>query len=99
MAPLIWRKSSHSGSNGGDCVEVALPWRKSSYSTSNNGDCVEVAFAWYKSSHSGSNNGNCVEVAASDQYTAVRDSKAPHSGMLTVPPAAWHAFTRVLRNH
>jgi Domain of unknown function (DUF397) len=24
LANVIWRKSSHSGSNGGDCVEVAL---------------------------------------------------------------------------
>lgn len=36
-----WRKSSFSGSNGGNCVEVA--WRKSSFSGSNGGDCVEVA--------------------------------------------------------
>ncbi|GAA4541249.1 DUF397 domain-containing protein [Amycolatopsis samaneae] len=99
MAPLNWHKSSHSTSNGGHCVEVALPWRKSSYSGSNNGNCVEVALPWHKSSHSGSNGGACVEVAASDQYTAVRDSKAPHTGMLTVRPAAWHAFTRTLRNH
>jgi hypothetical protein len=36
-----WRKSSFSGSNGGDCVEVA--WSKSSFSGSNAGNCVEVA--------------------------------------------------------
>ncbi|MFF3005735.1 DUF397 domain-containing protein [Kitasatospora sp. NPDC057940] len=36
---VTWRKSSYSGSNGGDCVEVALAWRKSSYS----GSCIEVA--------------------------------------------------------
>ncbi len=40
-----WRKSSYSGSNGGNCVEVAELWRKSSYSASNGGDCVEVAAA------------------------------------------------------
>jgi Domain of unknown function (DUF397) len=37
-----WRKSSYSGDNGGNCVEVAL-WRKSSHSGDNGGDCVEVA--------------------------------------------------------
>jgi hypothetical protein len=37
---LRWRKSSYSGSNGGNCVEVG--WRKSSYSGSNGGGCVEV---------------------------------------------------------
>ncbi|MFE6053214.1 DUF397 domain-containing protein [Kitasatospora sp. NPDC056446] len=40
---LAWRKSSYSGGNGGDCVEVALVWRKSSYSGNNVGDCIEVA--------------------------------------------------------
>ncbi|MGI8332013.1 DUF397 domain-containing protein [Actinomadura scrupuli] len=40
---LNWRKSSHSGDNGGDCVEVAAVWRKSSRSADNGGDCVEVA--------------------------------------------------------
>jgi hypothetical protein len=38
-----WRKSSYSGTNGGNCVEVAEVWRKSSYSGTNGGDCVEVA--------------------------------------------------------
>jgi hypothetical protein len=37
-----WRKSSYSGSSGGNCVEVGL-WRKSSYSGGSGGDCVEVA--------------------------------------------------------
>jgi len=40
---ITWRKSSHSGSNGGNCVEVAATWRKSSHSGSNGGNCVEVA--------------------------------------------------------
>ena len=38
---MRWRKSSYSGSNGGDCVEVGV-WRKASYSGSNGGGCVEV---------------------------------------------------------
>jgi hypothetical protein len=37
-----WRKSSRSGSNGGQCVEVTL-WHKSGRSGDNGGDCVEVA--------------------------------------------------------
>ncbi|MEV6124938.1 DUF397 domain-containing protein [Streptomyces sp. NPDC052077] len=36
-----WTKSSHSTSDGPDCVEVA--WTKSSYSTGDGPDCVEVA--------------------------------------------------------
>ncbi|WP_055524520.1 DUF397 domain-containing protein [Streptomyces graminilatus] len=40
---LAWFKSSYSGSQGDDCVEVALSWHKSSYSSGSQGDCVEVA--------------------------------------------------------
>ncbi len=38
-----WRKSSHSGSAGQECVEVAAAWRTSSYSSGSEGQCVEVA--------------------------------------------------------
>ncbi|MCX5377730.1 DUF397 domain-containing protein [Streptomyces sp. NBC_00091] len=40
---LAWFKSSYSGSEGGDCLEVAVAWRKSTHSGSNGGNCVEVA--------------------------------------------------------
>ncbi|MHC0429180.1 DUF397 domain-containing protein [Streptomyces sp. O3] len=40
---LAWFKSSYSGSDGDDCVEVAMSWHKSSYSSGSDGDCVEVA--------------------------------------------------------
>ncbi|TQK50875.1 uncharacterized protein DUF397 [Streptomyces sp. SLBN-118] len=40
---LNWFKSSHSGSQGDSCVEVALHWYKSSHSGSEGDDCVEVA--------------------------------------------------------
>lgn len=39
---LPWRKSTRSGDNGGNCVELAV-WRKSSRSGDNGGDCVELA--------------------------------------------------------
>lgn len=42
-AALAWFKSSYSGSEGGDCLELAYTWRKSSYSGSEGGNCVEVA--------------------------------------------------------
>ncbi|MCB5178293.1 DUF397 domain-containing protein [Streptomyces antimicrobicus] len=38
-----WFKSSYSGGEGGECVEVAYAWRKSSYSGGSGGECVEVA--------------------------------------------------------
>ncbi|MEU7118769.1 DUF397 domain-containing protein [Streptomyces zaomyceticus] len=40
---LVWFKSSYSGAEGGDCVEVAFAWFKSSYSGGDGGDCIEVA--------------------------------------------------------
>lgn len=40
---LKWFKSSYSGSEGGQCLEVAYDWRKSSYSGDEGGACVEVA--------------------------------------------------------
>jgi hypothetical protein len=44
LSPVIWRKASYSGSNGGACVEVSV-WRKASYSGGNGGACVEVSAA------------------------------------------------------
>ncbi|MFI6576555.1 DUF397 domain-containing protein [Nocardiopsis sp. NPDC050513] len=38
-----WWRSSYSGSQGGNCVEVALNWRKSSHSSAQGGNCAEVA--------------------------------------------------------
>lgn len=40
---LAWFKSSYSGSEGGDCLEVAYHWRKSSHSGDEGGDCIEIA--------------------------------------------------------
>ncbi|MFD4845565.1 DUF397 domain-containing protein, partial [Streptomyces sp. NPDC058425] len=42
-AALRWFKSSYSGSDGGQCLEVAVSWKKSSHSSSEGGACVEVA--------------------------------------------------------
>lgn len=36
-----WFKSSYSGAEGGDCIEVS--WRKSSYSGAEGGECLEFA--------------------------------------------------------
>jgi len=71
-----WRKSSYSGSSGGDCVECAplgtAEWRKSSYS--------------------GTSGGECLEVASLTPHIAIRDSKNPAAGVFTVTPAAFSAF-------
>jgi hypothetical protein len=52
---------------------------------------------WRKSTYSNGNNGECVEVALDTEVVGVRDSKAPASGELTVPAAAWAAFLRLSR--
>lgn len=71
-----WRKSSYSGDDGGDCIEVAAlggaRWRKSSYSSDTGGDCIEVA--------------------SLPSLTAIRDSKDPEGPVLTFTPAAFTAF-------
>ncbi|MGQ4511791.1 DUF397 domain-containing protein [Streptomyces sp. DW26H14] len=75
---LKWFKSSYSGSDGGDCVEVAYDWRKSSYSA-DQGNCVEVA--------------RDADTAATATIH-IRDSKNATGPLVSVNPAAWAAFTR-----
>ncbi|WP_309238063.1 DUF397 domain-containing protein [Streptomyces albidus (ex Kaewkla and Franco 2022)] len=89
---LAWLKSSHSGPEGGDCVEVAVEWRKSSYSGPEGGQCVEVAAQWRKSSYSDGEGGQCVEVADCPGVVHVRDSKDTSGPVLSVGPGAWAAF-------
>ncbi|MFJ3630662.1 DUF397 domain-containing protein [Streptomyces sp. NPDC090112] len=73
-----WRKSSYSGTTGGECVECA----------------PIGAVAWRKASYSGDTGGNCVEVAAQPCLVAVRDSKVTGGPVFTVRPAAFAAFVR-----
>jgi hypothetical protein len=93
-----WRKSSYSGDNGGNCVEVANVWRKSSHSGDNGGDCVEVANVWRKSSHSGDNGGACIEVGTTGRAVAIRDSKDPAGPALAFAPRSWQAFADHLKS-
>lgn len=93
-----WRKSSHSGGSGGECIEVAHAWHKSSYSGASGGNCVEVADAWRKSSYSGGSGGDCVEVnTTSDTLVPVRDSKDTTRGHLLIPSASWASLTGALK--
>ncbi|MFJ6897201.1 DUF397 domain-containing protein [Streptomyces hokutonensis] len=76
-----WRKSSYSGSSGGECVECAplgtVEWRKSSFSGSSGGDCVEVA-------------------TAASPCIAIRDSKNPGGAVLTVSRRRFEDFINSL---
>lgn len=42
IATATWHKSSYSGGDGGDCLEMAT-WRKSTHSAGDGGNCLEVA--------------------------------------------------------
>ncbi|MFF2792554.1 DUF397 domain-containing protein [Streptomyces sp. NPDC058049] len=75
-----WRKSSYSGTNGGECIECAP---------------LGTA-AWRKASYSGNTGGECVEVAAQPCEVAVRDSKNPGGPVFTVTAAAFTTFVRSL---
>jgi hypothetical protein len=49
---------------------------------------------WRKSSYSGDTGGECVEVARLTPHIAVRDSKNPRAGVLSVTPEAFTQFVR-----
>ncbi|QEV18762.1 DUF397 domain-containing protein [Streptomyces alboniger] len=92
LSGATWHKSSYSGGQGGDCLEVAT-WRKSSYSGGSGGDCLEVADTWRKSTHSGGEGGDCLEVAdGHPQIVPVRDSKNPTGATLVFRNTSWSAF-------
>ncbi|GGU67512.1 toxin [Streptomyces albospinus] len=42
LSTATWHKSSYSGGDGGNCLEVAA-WRKSTYSGGSGGNCLEVS--------------------------------------------------------
>ena len=88
---MIWRKSSYSSPNAGNCVEVGV-WRKSSHSNVDGDECVEVGAATaatppgasaaggvsaapWRKSTHSNSSGACVEAAAIAATVAVRDTK------------------------
>ncbi|MEU3073169.1 DUF397 domain-containing protein [Streptomyces laurentii] len=76
LTAAVWRKSSYSNGDGGECIEVAegyAAWHKSSYSNSSGGNCLEVA-------------------DDAPGLVPVRDSKQPHGPVLLVTAAAWAPF-------
>ncbi|MFE9552813.1 DUF397 domain-containing protein [Streptomyces sp. NPDC006703] len=71
-----WRKSSYSGGDSGQCLEVSevyAAWRKSSYSGESGGECLE-----FSDSCAG-----CIPV---------RDSKNPTGPAVVFGPTAWTSF-------
>jgi hypothetical protein len=60
---------------------------------------VDACTTWRRSSYSDSEgqSGDCVEVAFTGSGVAVRDSKRPGGGALTVSPVAWGEFVAAQR--
>jgi hypothetical protein len=80
LTNATWRKSSYSGGEPDECVEVA-------------GDFTGAALSWRKSSHSCGAGDECVEVSDDlPGIVPVRDSKNPAGGVLLLGGAAWSAF-------
>ncbi|WAL96738.1 DUF397 domain-containing protein [Streptomyces sp. Je 1-369] len=73
-----WRRSSYSGTSGGECVECA-PLNGAT---------------WQKSTHSGSSGGDCIELAQAqcNGTVGVRDSKNPTGPTFTVTRTAFTRF-------
>lgn len=53
---------------------------------------VELHTPWRKSSYSAGDGADCVEVAFGPDLVALRDSKHPDGGQLTLTPAAFRAL-------
>ncbi|MGW2861489.1 DUF397 domain-containing protein [Streptomyces sp. NPDC001205] len=71
-----WRKSSHSGGDSGECLEVSeayAAWRKSTYSGGSSGECLEFS-------------DSCIACVP------VRDSKNPAGPAVVFGPGAWTSF-------
>lgn len=82
---VTWRKSSYSGGEGDECVEVG-------------GDFTGAALSWRKSTHSGGTSAECVEVSDNlPGLVPVRDSKNPTGGVLVFGAAAWSCFVAAAR--
>jgi len=63
---------------------------------------MNSACIWRKASKSGNNGGNCVEIGTTPagSIAAIRDSKSPERGHLTVSTGAFAAFIAdVKRSH
>lgn len=59
---------------------------------------MNTSDTWRKSSYSGGGDGNaCVEISDRRTHIAIRDSKAPAYGTLTVPTEVFAPFIEALK--
>jgi hypothetical protein len=102
-AQLHWFKSSYSGGEGGECVEVAADRTAIRVRDSKQRGGPQLAFArdtwagfvgdgWFKSSYSSGEGGACVEVVADRTVIRVRDSKQRGGPELAFTGDVWAGF-------
>ncbi|WP_449063308.1 DUF397 domain-containing protein [Planomonospora algeriensis] len=89
LSQVVWRKSSRSNANGGQCVEVGV-WRKSSRSGGGS-NCVEVTVVDETPAVAG-------HKADAERLFLVRDSKDPDGPVLAFTPSEWDAFVDGVKN-
>ncbi|MFI7383450.1 DUF397 domain-containing protein [Streptomyces sp. NPDC049813] len=83
LTSATWHKSTYSGGEGGNCLEVAKDF---------------PGAAWHKSTYSGGSGGDCLEVATDfPGVVPVRDSKNPAGPALVLRAETWSAFIGGLR--
>lgn len=82
IAPA-WRKSSRSGTQGGECVEVAAVRRPGAALSGKAAIRGMAAKAG---------------IPAMEPMVCMRDSKDPGGGVLTFSPAEWRAFAREVKH-
>ncbi|MFJ6751477.1 DUF397 domain-containing protein [Streptomyces sp. NPDC091266] len=104
LSAATWIKSTYSGDNGGDCVEVApgfpgvVPVRDSKAPEGpvlvfERSAWSSFVTTWVKSSYSDRDGGDCIEVAPGvPGVVPVRDSKAPRGPVLVIAADGWSAF-------
>ncbi|WP_329425318.1 DUF397 domain-containing protein [Streptosporangium sp. NBC_01495] len=84
LSHVIWRKSSRSNTNGGQCVEVGV-WSKSTLSGRNGSSCVEVALT----DHAQAASEHTVDA---ERLFLIRDYKDPYGPVLSFTPTEWDSL-------
>lgn len=72
---IHWRKSSYSGGENSDCIELGIQWRKSSFSGGENNDCVELVGTLDALRDSKNPDGSILRVNLHDFLIAVREGR------------------------
>lgn len=101
MSERTWRKSSYSGNDGGECVEIADPTPSGTVPVRDSkladGPVLLVGATaytqWIKSSYSGNDGGECLEIAPGvPGLVPVRDSKRQGGPVLLIGAVSFRTF-------